>query len=67
MDKKLRLYDESKLASRFKDEEIRCIISAAEEKIRELGSKYFITTGENIEYKKANNTIKLSIELKQKE
>ena len=67
VDKKLRLYDESKLASRFKDEEIRCIISAAEEKIRELGSKYFITTGENIEYKKANNTIKLSIELKQKE
>jgi hypothetical protein len=66
-DKKLTLCDETKLASRFKDEEIRCIINAAEEKIREIGSKYFITTGENIEYKKTNNTIKLSIELKQKE
>src|SRR4030042_1775613 len=66
-DKKLILYDESKLASRFKDDEIRCIIKAAEDKIRELGDKYFVTTGENIEYKKANNIIKLSIELKQKE
>ncbi|MFA5014949.1 MAG: ATP-binding protein [Actinomycetota bacterium] len=66
-DKKLKLYDESKLAGRFKDDEIRCIIKAAENKIRELGDKYFITTGENIEYKKANNVIKLSIELKQKE
>ena len=66
-DKKLKLYDESKLAGRFKDDEIRCIIKAAEDKIRELGDKYFITTGENIEYKKANNVINLSIELKQKE
>ena len=66
-DKKLKLYDESKLAGRFKDDEIRCIIKAAENKIRELGDKYFITTGENIEYKKTNNVIKLSIELKQKE
>lgn len=66
-DKKLKLYDESKLASRFEDDEIRCIIKAAEDKIRELGDKYFITIGENIEYKKANNIIKLSIELKQKE
>ena len=66
-DKKLKLYDESKLAGRFEDDEIRCIIKAAEDKIRELGDKYFITTGENIEYKKTNNVIKLSIELKQKE
>ncbi len=66
-DKKLLLYDESKLASRFKDDEIRCIIKAAKDKIRELGDKYFVTTGENIEYKKANNIIKISIELKQKE
>ena len=66
-DKKLMLYDESKLASRFKDEEIRCIIKAAEDKVKELGDKYFITTGENVEYKKANNIIKLLIELKQKE
>lgn len=66
-DKKLTLYDESRLANRFKDEEIRCIIDTVEKKIEELGSKYFITTGENIECKKTNNTIKLSIELKQKE
>ena len=66
-DKKLTLYDESRLANRFKDEEIRCIIDTVEKKIEELGSKYFITAGENIECKKTNNTIKLSIELKQKE
>ncbi len=66
-DKKLTLYDESRLANRFKDEEIRCIIDTVEKKIEELGSKYFITTGENIECKKTNNTIKLSVELKQKE
>ena len=66
-DKKLMLYDESRLASRFKDEEIRCIIKTLEDKIKELGEKYFITTGKNIEYKKANNIIKLLIELKQKD
>lgn len=65
--KKLILYDESRLASRFKDEEIRCIIKTLEDKIKELGEKYFITTGKNIEYKKANNIIKILIELKQKE
>ena len=66
-DRKLILYDESRLASRFKDEEIRCIIKTVEDKIKELGEKYFITTGKNIECKKANNIIKLLIELKQKE
>jgi len=66
-EKKLILYDESKLASRFKDEEIRCIINAVENVIKELGNKYFITTSKNIECRKVNNIIKLSIELKQKE
>jgi hypothetical protein len=66
-DKKIVLYDENKLASRFKDEEIRCIIKVVEDKVKELGDKYFVTTGKNIEYKKANNIIKLLIELKQKE
>jgi len=66
-DKKLALYDESRLAGRFKDEDIRCIIKTLENKVKELGEKYLITTGENIEYKKVNNIIKLSIELKQKE
>ena len=65
--KKLILYDENKLASRFKDEEIRCIIKALEDKVKKIGDKYFITTGKNIEYKKVNNIIKLLIELKQKE
>ena len=65
--KKLILYDENKLASRFKDEEIRCIIKAVEDKVKKIGDKYFITTGKNIEYKKVNNIIKLLIELKQKE
>lgn len=65
--KKPILYDENKLASRFKDEEIRCIIKAVEDKVKKIGDKYFVTTGKNIEYKKVNNIIKLLIELKQKE
>jgi len=64
---KLDLYDESKLASRFKDEEIRCIINAVKNKIDELGGKYYVTACDNVEYKKVNNIIKLSVELKQKE
>jgi len=66
-EKKLKLHDELKLAGRFKDGEIKSIIEAAEKKVRELGNKYFITTGSNTECKKINNTIKLFIELKQKE
>jgi len=64
--KKLVLYDENKLAGRFKDEEIRCIIKIVEDKIKEIGDKYFVTISKNIEYKRANNIIKLMIELKQK-
>jgi len=67
MNKSLILYDENKLAGRFKDEEIRCIIKILEEKIKELGDKYFITISKDIEYKKSNNIIKFVIELKQKE
>ncbi len=66
-DVRLKLYDESKLASRFKDEEIRCIIDALEEKINQLGNKYFISTGKNIEFKRSNNIIKLIIELIEKD
>ncbi|MCJ7665157.1 MAG: ATP-binding protein, partial [Actinobacteria bacterium] len=66
-DERLKLYDESKLASRFKDEEIRCIIDALEDKINQLGNKYFISTGKNIEFKRSNNIIKLIIELIEKE
>ncbi|TET49222.1 MAG: ATP-binding protein [Actinomycetota bacterium] len=66
-DVRLKLYDESKLASRFKDEEIRCIIDALEENINQLGNKYFVSTGKNIEFKRSNNIIKLIIELTEKE
>jgi len=66
-DVRLKLYDESKLASRFKDEEIRCIIDALEENINQLFNKYFISTGKNIEFKRSNNIIKLIIELTEKE
>ncbi len=66
-ERKLILYDESRLASRFKDEEIRCIISTIEQKIEELGSKYFITADKNIELKKSNNALNIIIELKQKD
>jgi hypothetical protein len=64
---RIKLYDESKLASRFKDEEIRCIIDELEEMINKLGNKYFISTGKNIEFKKSNNIIKFIIELAEKD
>lgn len=63
----IKLYDESKLASRFKDEEIRCIIESLEERINKLGNKYFISTGKNIEFKRSNNIIKFIIELAEKD
>jgi hypothetical protein len=64
--KKLQLYDELKLANRFKDEEIRCIIKTLEEIVIKYGSKHLVTVDNNIEFKKANNTINLTINLKQK-
>lgn len=64
--KKLQLYDELKLANRFKDEEIRCIIKTLEEIVIKYGSKHLVTLDNNIEFKKANNTINLIINLKQK-
>ncbi len=64
---RIKLYDESKLASRFKDEEIRCIIDSLEERINELGSKYFVSAGKNIEFKRSNNIIKFIIELVEKD
>ncbi|MCL5073383.1 MAG: ATP-binding protein [Actinobacteria bacterium] len=65
-EKKLQLYDELKLANRFKDEEIRCIIKTLEEIIIKYGNKHFITLENNIEFKKVNNTINFTINLKQK-
>jgi hypothetical protein len=64
---RIKLYDESKLASRFKDEEIRCIIVALEEMINKVGNKYFVSTEKNIEFKRSNNIIKFIIELTEKD
>ncbi|MBE3094678.1 MAG: sensor histidine kinase, partial [Actinobacteria bacterium] len=41
--KKLQLYDELKLANRFKDEEIRCIIKTLEEIVIKFGSRHLVT------------------------
>jgi hypothetical protein len=67
IDKGIRLYDELKLANRFKDEEIRYIINMLEREIINIGSKYFITLGSSIEFKKINNVITFTVNLKQKE
>jgi hypothetical protein len=65
--KGIRLYDELKLANRFKDEEIRYIISMLEKEIINIGSKYFITLDGSIEFKKVNNVITLTVNLKQED
>jgi hypothetical protein len=65
--KGIRLYDELKLANRFKDEEIRYIISILEKEIINTGSKYFITLDSGIGFKKVNNVITLTVNLKQKD
>jgi len=65
--KNIRLYDELKLSNRFKDEEIRYIIGMLEKEIINIGSKYFITLDNSIEFKKANNVITLTVNLKQKD
>lgn len=64
--KRVKLYDELRLANRFKDDDISYIINLLEKEIKRLGSKYLITLNNNIEFKKANNTIRLIINLKQK-
>ncbi len=64
--KNLSLYDEIKLASRFKHDEIKGIIDLLEKEFFKLGKKYFIVP-DNIEYKKQNNRINIDIKLKQKD
>lgn len=66
-DFKLKLYDEAKLASRFKDDEIKVIIEPLEERFNQAGKKYFLSVNKNIEFKRSNNTIKVIIELSDKE
>lgn len=65
--KSIGLYDELKLANRFKDEEIRYIISILEKEIINTGTKYFIGLSSGIEFKKANNVITFIVNLKQKD
>jgi len=63
----LKLFEEEKLASRFKDEEIKGIIEPLEERFVQLGKKYFLTLKDNIEFKRTNNIIKVIIELTEKD
>ena len=67
VNKGIRLYDELKLANRFKDEEIRYIISMLEKEVINIGSKYFITLDSSTEFKKINNVITFTVNLKQKD
>ncbi|MGM0365347.1 MAG: ATP-binding protein [Actinomycetota bacterium] len=64
--KNLSLYDEIKLAGRFKPEEIKGIIDLIERELLKLGEKYFIAPS-NIEYRRLNNKINIDIRLKQKD
>ncbi len=64
---RIKLYDELRLSNRFKDEEIKTIVDLVEEEVLKLGSKYFITLKNKVEFKRADNAIKLIIELKQKD
>ena len=61
----LKLYDELKLANRFKDEEISYIISALRRIIDDLGKKHFIAAEKDIEIKKDNNELNIKINLRQ--
>lgn len=63
--KNLILYDEQKLALRFKDEEISDIIKELKENIKKIGSKYLVEPESNIDFKKDNNSIQINIELKE--
>jgi len=64
---KIKLFEEEKLASRFKDEEIKGIIEILEEKFMLIGKKYFLVLKNNIVFKRSNNIIKVIIELTEKE
>jgi hypothetical protein len=64
---RIKLYDELGLSSRFKDGEIKAIVDLVEEEVLKLGSKYFITLKNKVEFKRDDNVIKLIIELKQKD
>jgi hypothetical protein len=63
--KNLLLFDEQKLALRFKDDEIRDIINIINENIKKIGSKYLVEPECSFDFKKSNNTIQINVELKQ--
>jgi hypothetical protein len=66
-DLKLRLFDEARLASRFKDEEIKVIIRLLKDEFNRLGEKYFLNVDKDIKFSRSNNIIKIIIELIDKE
>jgi len=63
--KNLLLFDEQKLALRFKDDEISDIINIINENIKKIGSKYLVEPEGNINFKKSNNIIQINIALKE--
>ena len=63
--KNLLLFDEQKLALRFKDDEISDIINIINENIKKIGSKYLVEPERSINFKKSNNIIQINIELKE--
>ncbi|MBM3705132.1 MAG: ATP-binding protein [Actinobacteria bacterium] len=63
--RQVKMHDEIKLANRFKDEEIRYIINMLKNEITRLGSKHFISVDSDVVYKKVNNTINFTVNLKQ--
>jgi hypothetical protein len=59
------LYDEQKLAFRFKDNEISSIINIINENIKKIGSKYLVEPESSIDFKRSNNIIQINIALKE--
>jgi len=62
--KSLPLYDEQKLAFRFKDDEISSIINIINENIKKIGSKYLVEPEGSVDFKRSNNAIQINIVLK---
>ena len=62
--KNIPLFDEQKLAFRFKDDEISGIINIINENIKKIGSKYLIEAENSVDFKRSNNIIQINIVLK---
>jgi len=61
----LKIYENQKFSSRFKDEEIRYIMSVLIEKINKEGQKHLIKVKDNYVVKRNNNNIQINIELEE--